>query len=29
MPYFRMILAWSLFALLLIAVFLLTHMAKH
>ena len=29
MPYFRMILAWSLFALLLVAVFLLTHMAKH
>ena len=29
MPYFRMIFAWSLFALLLIAVFLLTHMSPH
>ena len=29
MPYFRMILAWSLFALLLIAVFLLTHTGSH
>ncbi len=29
MPYFRMIFAWSLFALLLIGVFLLTHMAPH
>jgi len=29
MPYFRMIFAWSLFALLLVAVFLLTHMAPH
>jgi hypothetical protein len=29
MPYFRMIFAWSLFALLLVAVFLLTHMSPH
>ena len=29
MPYFRMILAWSLFALLLVAVFLLTHTSSH
>jgi len=29
MPYFRMILAWSLFALLLVAVFLLTHTVSH
>jgi len=29
MPYFRMILAWSLFALLLIGVFLLTHTSSH
>jgi hypothetical protein len=29
MPYFRMILAWSLFALLLVVLFLFTHMAPH
>ena len=29
MPYFRMIFAWSLFALLLVGVFLLTHMRPH
>ena len=29
MPYFRMIFAWSLFALLLVGVFLLTHTSSH